>query len=54
MTLDLKPLNKPEIVVTFAGDKFDQQGNLIDEGLREEVRAQLAAFEHWIRLLKNG
>lgn len=29
--LNVHPLNRPEVIVPFAADKFDQQGRLIDE-----------------------
>jgi chromate reductase len=47
-TLDLRGLNKPEVIVTFATEKFDAEGRLVDEPTREAVTAQLAAFSGWI------
>jgi chromate reductase, NAD(P)H dehydrogenase (quinone) len=39
--LDVYPLNKPEIFVTFAAQKFDAQGRLTDEQARELIRLLL-------------
>jgi chromate reductase, NAD(P)H dehydrogenase (quinone) len=37
--LDMYPVNKPEVFVTFASQKFDAQGKLIDEKTRELARS---------------
>jgi chromate reductase len=50
--LNIQGLNKPEIIVTFAREKFDADGLLIDEDLRAQVAAQMLAFKCWIELLK--
>jgi len=52
-TLNLHALNKPEVIVTFAGGKFDDQGVLTDEETRKLVATQLAAFEKWIHRLRD-
>lgn len=43
VSLDMRPLNKPEIFITKAADKFDENGNLIDNVAKEGIS----------RLLKN-
>lgn len=50
--LDMHPLNRPEVMITTAQDKFDDHGNLTDEATREHLRKALAAFADWIRRLK--
>jgi chromate reductase len=35
------PINKPEIFITFAGQKFDKQGRLTDEKTREFITVLL-------------
>ena len=52
--LNVQGLNKPEIIVTFARDKFDDRGRLIDEDLRAQVSAQMSAFKAWIELLHSA
>jgi chromate reductase len=39
--LDMHPVNKPEVFVTFAAQKFDEQGKLLDEQTRELMRTLL-------------
>lgn len=50
--LDMHPVNKPEVVVTFAAKKFDERGNLLDEETRERVRALLTALRDWTMRLE--
>jgi chromate reductase len=51
VTLNMYPLNKPEVFVTFTPQKFDENGKLVDEGTREVVRKLLNALIHWTRKL---
>ena len=51
--LNIQSLNKPEIFVTFAKEKFDENGRLIDEDFRSQVAAQMSAFKSWIELLQS-
>jgi chromate reductase len=41
VTLDMYAVNKPEVFVTFAAQKFDAEGKLADEKTREAVKALL-------------
>lgn len=43
---------KPEIFVSFAKDKFDNEGNLKDEKTRELIKTFLISFNSWIDKLK--
>ncbi len=52
--LNMYPLNRPEVIVTFAGQKFDEQGRLTDEKAKELIRALLDALVAWARKLKAG
>jgi len=40
---NMQPLNKPEVMIANAYEKFDAQGRLVDEGIRERIRELLAA-----------
>jgi chromate reductase len=51
--LNIQGLNKPEIFVTYAREKFDDNGRLVDEDFRGQVAAQMAAFKDWIELLQT-
>ncbi len=49
--LNMHPINKPEVIVTFADKKFDKNGLLTDVYTQERVRALLEALKEWaIRL----
>lgn len=48
--LDVKVLNKPEVLIPFAYEgKFDENGNLIDEKAKEHIRKMLIAFESFVK-----
>jgi chromate reductase len=53
VTLNMYPVNKPEVFVTFAPEKFDDKGKLTDESTREVVRKLLDALVAWTKKLKN-
>jgi chromate reductase len=49
--LDMHPLNRPEVFVTFAPQKFDENGHLKDEMSRKLIRDLLDSLVKWtIRL----
>jgi chromate reductase len=50
--LDMHPINKPEVIVTFAGQKVDEQGRLTDETTRKVIKASLEALAAWTKRLK--
>ncbi len=52
VTLNMHPVNKPEIFVTLANQKFDDKGTLTDEKTREFVKKLLEALVTWTRKLK--
>ena len=41
-------LNKPEVLVAAAREKFDKDGKLTDERTRVQVKKLLDAFAEWI------
>jgi chromate reductase len=45
--LNMYPLNKPEVFVTFAGDKI-KNGELKDEKTREKIKELMIALVDWI------
>ena len=51
--LDMHPLNKPEVMVNFAGDKFNDAGELIDEHTKEIIKEFLEKFKLWINRIKG-
>jgi len=46
------PLNRPEIMVPFAENKFDANGKLTDEKTREKVGELVVELVKWIKKLK--
>ncbi|OLC13517.1 MAG: NADPH-dependent FMN reductase [Candidatus Rokubacteria bacterium 13_1_40CM_69_27] len=51
--LDMYPVNKPEVMIGNAAQRFDDQGNLKDETSRKLVRELLAALVVWTRRLSK-
>ncbi len=52
--LNLFPINRPEVIVTFAADKFDSAGHLKDEETRQVIRGHLTELLRFARLLAGG
>lgn len=51
--LDSYVMAQPELRVTNAGQRFDAEGTLIDQELRERLRVYLAALIDWARLVNR-
>ncbi len=51
--LNMYPINGPEVIVTFAQDKFDANGNLVDENTQMFVRQLLQNLVNWTKKLKQ-
>jgi len=51
--LNMYPLNRPEVMISNAAQRFDAQGHLTDEGLRTRIRQLLEALVAWTRRLKT-
>ena len=51
--LNLHPLNHPEVFANAFGNAFDADGNLVDEKIQGNIRAQLAALVEWASQLKK-
>ena len=45
-------LNRPEVMIPQAQNKFDAEGKLNDQASREFISAHLAAFKAWVLQLK--
>ena len=50
--LDMHPLNKPEVMISNAAQRFDDQGRLVDATSRKLVGQLLEALVAWTRRLK--
>ena len=51
--VDMHPLNKPEVIVPRAAEKFDAEQRLTDEHTQKAVSAQLEALARWVERFKN-
>src|SRR5579883_205943 len=49
--LDMHPLNKPEVLIFQAQNKFDANGRLTDDVARGLIADLMKALERWTRLL---
>ena len=52
--LDMHALNAPEVMIPFAADKFDENGQLRDETTAGFIRDLLVRLGEWTRLLQEG
>lgn len=51
--LNVYPLNKPEVIVPFALEKFDGKGVLIDQKTKDKIKELIVALIDWTRKLKE-
>jgi hypothetical protein len=46
-------LTRPEVAVQISKEKFDADGNLIDDAVKERIRLLVEALVEWTRKLKG-
>ena len=51
--LDMFPVNQPEVMIAKAHERFDAEGNLIDEATKEYVRRLLQSLVEWTRRIRQ-
>jgi chromate reductase len=51
--LNMHPLNRPEVIVTYASEKIDDKGKVADEKTREKISKLLANLVDWTIRLKK-
>jgi len=51
--LNMYPVNKPEVIVTYAPDKIDENGRLRDENTRKLIRELIESLISWTLNLKG-
>jgi chromate reductase len=51
--LDMYPVNMPEVMVPFAQEKVDKEGNLTDPAARDLIQKLLVNLVAWTRKLKG-
>ncbi len=52
--LNAMPVNRPEVMIGQAQNKFDADGNLTDEPTREFIRKLLVALRDWTERLQRS
>jgi chromate reductase len=52
--LDMHPLNRPEVMIANAAEKFDEHGRLIDDKTKELIRQLLRELVACTRQLQRG
>ncbi|WP_338598323.1 NAD(P)H-dependent oxidoreductase [Sulfolobus tengchongensis] len=52
--LNMIPVNRPEVFVTFAHKKFDENGNLMDEDAKKFLKQLLENLVNLAKLVKIG
>ncbi len=51
--LNMYPVNSPEVMITFADEKFDENGNLKDEETEGFIKDLLDALVKWTEKLRS-
>ncbi|HXX22535.1 MAG TPA: NAD(P)H-dependent oxidoreductase [Terriglobia bacterium] len=52
--LDMLPVNKPEVMIGNASQRFDEAGNLVDQDTRKHIRELLESLVNWARHHQRG
>ena len=52
--LNMHPVNVPEVIVTFASNKFDSEGNLLDKNAKGFLTQLLQNLSIWTRRLREN
>ena len=52
--LNMFPINRPEVLVTFAAQKFDESGRLTDEASRKVIGEHVAELARHTRVLTHS
>jgi chromate reductase, NAD(P)H dehydrogenase (quinone) len=52
--LNMHPVNVPEVIATFANDKFDSEGNLLDDNTKKFLKQLLQNLSNWTRRLREN
>lgn len=50
--LDMHPINRPEVMISNAAEKFDENGKLTDESTRKHIAKAVEALVQWTLRLK--
>ena len=53
VSLNMHPVNRPEVIIASADEKVDDKGNLTDETARKRIRQLLENLIKWTKRLEN-
>jgi chromate reductase, NAD(P)H dehydrogenase (quinone) len=51
--LNMFPLNRPEVMIGNAAERFDENGNLTDDATKEYIHKLLQNLVEWTRRIRN-
>jgi chromate reductase len=54
MALNMRALNRPEVLISSAAERFDVEGNLKDENTGKHIRSLLQTLVEWAQQLDRG
>jgi len=54
VALNMPALNRPEVLISNAAERFDEQGNLKDESTGRHIRNLLESLVEWTQQLDRG
>ena len=54
VNINVHALNKPEVMIANASERFDEQGNLVDEKSRNNIRKLLESLTAWTQGFERG
>jgi chromate reductase len=52
--LNMFPVNQPEVMIAYADEKFDEEGNLKDGMTAQKIQELLEALADWTRMLMKA
>jgi len=52
--LNMYPLNKPEVMIANAAERFDEQGNLTDQDTKDHIKKFVEALAKWTRQVQKA
>jgi chromate reductase len=52
--LNMHAVNRPEVMISGAAERFDEQGNLKDENTAKHIRNLLQTLVEWAQQLERG
>jgi chromate reductase, NAD(P)H dehydrogenase (quinone) len=53
VTLNVIPINQPEVMISNAAQRFDAEGNLTDESTKRHIRQLLQSLAEWTERLRQ-